>query len=448
MTATNPTIDASPTKDFFISIITRDVLLDLAIADLVDNCVDGAIRIRPTGDYKDLFVKIKFDRDSFSIEDNCGGIEADIAINYAFRFGRPPGMPDTPGSVGQFGVGMKRSLFKMGNYFGIASIAPTTDFILNVDVEDWAKKVDKNGKEIWEFEFEELHTGVSHDMKDCGTTITVKRLHTPIAEEFEIENFKLRLIESLRSKHEESLAKGLVIEVGSVTLSHDEAALLLSEEIKPIHVASTVKTESKPDVVINTYAGIVEEANEEKSGWYISCNGRLILKADKTKVTGWDATYDELTIPKAHYQFARFRGYVRFHSDSASLLPWNTTKSGLDTESPVYQSTKLEMVAAMRQVIDFLNKLDAEIDAGGDFLMTAIKSAKLVKIAEIPEQPLFIFPTPKASRPKPKSGTIKYSKPTEEIELVKDLLGVTTATAVGEGTFDYYLSMEGGNRGR
>jgi hypothetical protein len=442
---TTPTIDASPTKDFFISIITRDVLLDLAIADLVDNCVDGAIRIRPTGDYKDLFVKIKFDRDSFSIEDNCGGIEADIAINYAFRFGRPPGMPETPGSVGQFGVGMKRSLFKMGNYFGIASIAPTSDFILNVNVEDWAKKVDENGKEIWEFEFEDIHTGVSHDLKDCGTTITVKSLHTPIAEEFEIENFKLRLMESLRSKHEESLAKGLVIEVGSVTLSHDEAALLLSEEIKPIHVANVVKAEGKPDVLIDTYAGIVEEANEEESGWYISCNGRLILKADKTKVTGWDATYDDLTIPKAHYQFARFRGYVRFHSDSAARLPWNTTKSGLDTESPVYQSTRLEMVGAMRQVIDFLNKLDAEIDAGEDFLMTAIKAAKLVKIAEIPQEQTFIFPTPRAARPKPKSNIIRYSKPAEEIDLVKELLGVTTAKEVGEGTFDYYLSMEGGD---
>lgn len=445
---TNPTIDASPTKDFFISIITRDVLLDLAIADLVDNCVDGAIRIRPDGNYKDLFVKVNFDRDSFSIEDNCGGIDADTAIKYAFRFGRPPGMPETPGSVGQFGVGMKRSLFKMGNWFGIVSIHPTSDFVLNVDVEDWAKKVDEHGKEIWEFEFEDLHTDVSHDIKECGTAITVKRLHTPIAEEFEIENFKLRLIESLRSKHEESLAKGLVIEVGSVTLSHDEAALLLSDELKPIHLASTVKAEGKPDVLIHTYAGVVEEANEEESGWYVSCNGRLILKADKTKVTGWDATYGETTIPKAHYQFARFRGYVRFHSDLAALLPWNTTKSGLDTESPLYQSTKLEMVGAMRQVIDFLNKLDAEIDAGENFLMAAMKAATLVKIAEIPEQPVFVFPTPRAARPKPKSPRIAYNKPIEDIDLVKDLLGVATNKEVGEGTFDYYLSMEGGDRGR
>jgi len=445
MTAANPTIDASPTKDFFISIITRDVLLDLAIADLVDNCVDGAIRTRPTGDYKDLKVSVKFDRDSFSIEDNCGGIEADTAINYAFRFGRPPGMPETPGSVGQFGVGMKRSLFKMGNYFGIASIAPTSDFVLNVDVEAWAKKVDEHGKEIWEFEFEELHRDVSHEMKDCGTTITVERLHPPIAEEFEIENFKLRLIESLRSKHEESLAKGLIIEVGSVTLSHDEAALLMSDEIKPIHIASTVKAEGKPDVLIDTYAGIVEEADEEESGWYVSCNGRLILKGDKTTVTGWDVPFDGGKIPKAHYQFARFRGYVRFHSDLAALLPWNTTKSGLDTESPLYQSTKLEMVVAMRQVIDFLNKLDAEIDAGEDFLMTAIKAANPVKIAEIPEQQVFVFPTPKASRPMPKTNWIRYNKPAEEIERVKDLMGVTTTKEVGEGTFDYYLSMEGGD---
>jgi len=37
-------IDASPTKEFFISMRTRDVQLTRAIIDLIDNCVDGANR--------------------------------------------------------------------------------------------------------------------------------------------------------------------------------------------------------------------------------------------------------------------------------------------------------------------------------------------------------------------------------------------------------------------
>src|ERR1700736_3839618 len=38
-------IDAMPTKDFFISMLVRDIDLVDAIADLFDNCVDGARRM-------------------------------------------------------------------------------------------------------------------------------------------------------------------------------------------------------------------------------------------------------------------------------------------------------------------------------------------------------------------------------------------------------------------
>lgn len=445
MDVSTPKINASPTKDFFISILVRDVLLYQAIADLVDNCVDGALRIGTDGSYKGLFVKVKFDGDSFSIEDNCGGIDAQIAINYAFRFGRPPGMPETPGSVGQFGVGMKRSLFKIGNFFSIISIAPASDFTLNVDVEEWSASTDENGREKWEFEFADLNTdNVSHEISQCGTAITVTKLHAPIAAEFKTENFKLRLIDSLRAQHEESLAKGLEIEVNETVLSYDEAALLLSGDLKPLHSSTRVKYPDRSPIFIDIYAGVVREADLNLSGWYVSCNGRLILKADKTKITGWNDVYESVTIPKAHYQFARFRGYVRFRCDDASLLPWNTTKSGLDTESPVYQSIKLDMIGAMRQVIDFLNKLDNEIDAGEDFLIETIKTAREAKIADIPEQVSFVFPASRPFQIKPKVNKISYSKPVEEVEIVKQLLGVSTLKDVGEGTFDYYMSMEGG----
>jgi len=246
-----PKINASPTKEFFISILVRDVLLYQAIADLVDNCVDGALRIKPDGDYNGLFVKVNFNSESFSIEDNCGGIDAEIAINYAFRFGRPPGTPETPGSVGQFGVGMKRSLFKIGNYFSIASIAPNSDFILDVDVQEWRGKVDEQGKDVWEFEFTQLHTDVVHEIHECGTVITVKKLHESIASEFATENFNLRLIDALRGQHEESLAKGLIIQINHTTLSHDEAALLYSNELKPLHITTTTEFENKPPIFVD-----------------------------------------------------------------------------------------------------------------------------------------------------------------------------------------------------
>src|SRR5262245_41894378 len=106
-------IEAEPTKDLFIYILTKDIPLTRAILDLVDNCVDGARRLRNGGDYTRLQIRIEAKPDVFKIVDNCGGIPVDIARRYAFRFGRPAEMPATPRSVGQFGVGMKRALFKL-----------------------------------------------------------------------------------------------------------------------------------------------------------------------------------------------------------------------------------------------------------------------------------------------------------------------------------------------
>jgi hypothetical protein len=39
-------INASPSKEFFIHMLTRDVQLTRAIIDLVDNCIDGAKRLK------------------------------------------------------------------------------------------------------------------------------------------------------------------------------------------------------------------------------------------------------------------------------------------------------------------------------------------------------------------------------------------------------------------
>lgn len=126
-------IDASPTKDFFILMLVRDIELMDAIADLVDNCVDGARRTRPRGDYDGLWVRVETTAESFRIADNCGGIAVDLARNYAFRFGRPAGMPQTKHSVGQFGIGMKRALFKLGRKFTVDSTTTMSHFKVDVD---------------------------------------------------------------------------------------------------------------------------------------------------------------------------------------------------------------------------------------------------------------------------------------------------------------------------
>src|SRR5258708_6948185 len=113
-------VEASPVKSFFVSMLTRDIKLEDAILDLLDNCVDGVLRSKngATGKrpYEGFGADIEFKHDSFSISDNCGGIPWDLH-DYAWRMGRTQKRPpEQPGTVGVYGIGMKRALFKMGEH--------------------------------------------------------------------------------------------------------------------------------------------------------------------------------------------------------------------------------------------------------------------------------------------------------------------------------------------
>lgn len=40
-------VETLPTKELFVDVLTRDISLDDAVLDLVDNCIDGAKRLHP-----------------------------------------------------------------------------------------------------------------------------------------------------------------------------------------------------------------------------------------------------------------------------------------------------------------------------------------------------------------------------------------------------------------
>ena len=441
-----PKINASPTKEFFISILVRDVNLPDAINDLVDNCIDGARRMRPNGEYKGLSIDIEFDDNHFTIIDNCGGIPYEVARDYAFRFGRAPGAPSTDGSIGKFGVGMKRALFKIGNKFEIESTSSTSKFKMDVDVNIWKAKLDSAGHDLWEFEFQKLETDSKFGEEKCGTILSISSLHETIQEEFKLKSFENRLADSLQAAHEQSMEHGLDISVNEIHLKHKLAYLLFSQKIKPLKIEINFpfdpnSTDIDKDVKATIFAGI-SGPDMNEAGWYIICNGRQVLRADKSRITGWQETFDNLTIPKAHYQFARFRGYVFFESNDASSLPWNTAKSGIDTESRVYQAAKLEMIAAMRQVIDFLNKLDSEQDTELTVLLDEVEAASPTKLMAIPISQTFVYPNPGVAVPPQKNVKIGFSRPVEEVAFAKEFFDVSSAKLAGEKAFEYFLERE------
>ena len=161
------------------------------------------------------------------------------------------------------------------------------------------------------------------------------------------------------------------------------------------------------------------------------------MSGEQTNITGWGEG-----TPRFHNQYSRFRGYVFLDSDDASLLPWNTTKTGVDAELPLYKSVLLEMINAMKPVLDFLNKLDRENDTDSKPLTDMIHKSKPCQLVHLVTSHTFKY-SMKTETPINRLARIQYQKPLEEVDRVKAILKVSTLKDVGEKTFEYFLNMEG-----
>ncbi len=200
-------LHAEPTKEFFVKMITRDIALQDCIFDLLDNAIDGAHRHSSQPDEEEplagSWAKIVFDDKKFQIEDNCGGIRLDDAIDYAFHFGRRPGSAaDVAGGIGLYGIGMKRAIFKIGQFADIFSEADDATFGVTVDVPAWAKKDD------WDFDYEDR---VSRGVK--GTRIEISNLIPGIDIAFTDPVFRNELIKQIARDYAFFINKGFRISV-------------------------------------------------------------------------------------------------------------------------------------------------------------------------------------------------------------------------------------------
>ncbi|WP_368923833.1 ATP-binding protein [Brevundimonas vancanneytii] len=426
-------VDASPTKAFFVDIITRDILVADAIQDLIDNCIDGAKRLRPGegASYEGLVVSLNVSEDAFELEDNCGGIPLDIARKYAFRFGRAKGFDETENSVGQFGVGMKRALFKIGRNFSVKSAAPDASFEVVVDVLKWV-----SDDIHWDFDLTNLNK-VPRAINDTGTTLRAWNLDPGVSELFKRDTFLSSLRNEIRVRQQDPMSRGLRFNV------NDEAVIPLSWTLLSSGAALAPANQRFDDelggtapITTRIYAGIGEPSSAA-AGWYIFCNGRCILEADQSDVTGWSEASEDVTIPKYHGQFARFRGYAFLDSRDASLLPWNTTKTGIDLEADAYRRLKPRLIAVTRPVIDFLNALDGEkeFDLKDRVLTEVVRQAVAVSLEKLPERDVFDAKPPREKGPP--LTRISYQKPKAEVEALGKALGATKPKEVGELSFDY-----------
>ena len=364
------TVDASPVKSFFVSMLTRDINLEGAILDLLDNCVDGILRsngqngARP---YQGFKADIEFKSDSFSIADNCGGIPWSLH-DYAFRMGRSPDRPaDAPGSVGVYGIGMKRAIFKIGKHCLISTRNSADEYEVEIS-PDWIAD-----ETSWEIPVRSSSISMDHD----GTTILVGDLNPGISETFDsgAEAFQTELYRMVSTHYAYIIDKGFEVTINGVLVKprttkmvYDDRKTARDDAIKPFMFKST---SNGVDVYLTvgftrpipSESELMEEQERARyssidAGWTILCNDRAVLHCDRSELTGWG----EAGVPRYHTQFIAISGIVDFRSEDPWKLPTTTTKRGIDASSPLYLQTKNKMRQGMRLFTDYTNKWKGRAD--------------------------------------------------------------------------------------
>lgn len=427
-------VKSGPSKGFFISMITRDISLIDAIIELIDNSIDGIKRLQKS-DYTGFFIDVKIKPESFQIKDNCGGIEIDTARKYAFRFGRPASAPQSGiATTGTFGIGMKRALFKMGKSFKIDSTAIGSHFSLEIDVDAWSMD-----EENWDFSFETSDED-DHPSSECGTDIVVRNLYPGISTSFTSIPFINNVIQKLQQRASMEIQQGLQISVNDVIIEKKFVSIINSDQIKPYKESLNLG-----GVEVTIIAGIAPETNPSLAGWYIYCNGREIVAADKSSLTTWA---DGESV-KYHNDYAAFRGFAFFNSNIPELLPWNTSKTGIDSSSNIYQSSQQHMKDAFKTVIGELKKIYTKEEDERSAILQDISSKPIIDInyfstsSIVPNTVInfvdgYVLPTQQDPNVR-----ISYTKPKSQVEALKVKMGVNSNKEVGVTAFEYYVEVEG-----
>lgn len=420
---------AHPTKTLFIDILTQDLDVKDCIMDLIDNSIDSYNRHRFKNKKQ---IKLTINNNSFEIYDNCGGIEKQLLKEKAFLFGVEE-LKGVTKSIGLYGIGMKRAIFKIGKKVELESDDGNYRNLLKIDVNKWRVQSD------WNFEIDSTKSKAT-DKKEF-TRIRVTDLREEIRIKFDSTSFL------------ENLKKGIHV-MYTVFMQKNVDIFLNKEKITPLDIEVTFDKNYQPARHHETYLKVdidivcfVEPTKGRttkeigKTGWNIFINDRLILVDDTSEITGW--TGERGNLPKYHSIYNQFRGLVFLKSDDVSILPLNTFKNSLNIESKTYNYVLKKMVNTARPIINYLTKKyekeKTETENIEDNISSSSESVSKTKLSDLPVGN-FNFKAPEKSSQT--FTTISFSKPKEIVEKVKRHLQVRNNNEVGLKTFDYYVKTE------
>jgi hypothetical protein len=235
-----------------------------------------------------------------------------------------------------------------------------------------------------------------------------------------------------------SLAYGLFLKAGlEVTVNSKPADSDVPEigESKSIKAIRKFFKDDGVDVLI--MAGITPREDREPRGWYVFCNGRMVLKANRSRETGWGVN----NFPIWHSKFNHFIGYLYFRSKDVRKLPWTTTKDGVNLESPVYQRALAEMRVQIRPILDVLNSVYEDVREAGEEQRRILDEIKPVDPQKVAARPNSVFTYRPPTLTEADEVNILYKRKKKLVDKIRTFLKKPrmAARSIGEYTFDDFI---------
>jgi hypothetical protein len=445
-----------PTKRFFVSMLTRDIQLSDALLDLIDNCVDGATRqikgkVDKMNAYNGFEARLTLSTKSFDIADNCGGIPRD-RIDDAFLLGRPKLEVDKNlPTIGMYGIGMKRAIFKIGQEAVVESYADDGAYAVTYD-RDWLNP--DNDK--WDLPIEQIKNS-----RKRGVTIIVPTLKDEIGRQFGNLQFQNDLRNNISEHFGYLMQKGFSVRVNGERVRQRTLQLYATEFSKTKGIRPYDFESDEDGVNVRVTVGFyrplssledIDEAAErpigsEQAGISVICNDRLILENDTSLKTGWG----DGGVPKYHPQFRGIAGFIIFSTNQPEKLPISTTKRDLDFGADIYLRARQYCIEGLRECTGFTNKwkgMEAEAnvlfegakrkDARTEVRLAA-KHGTVVRGSKNARKSLAALPIPETRNP---MRRISFTRKEDVIQKVSSFLFNESGQApstVGQECFDRTL---------
>ncbi len=319
------TINGTPKKRLFLSII-NDYDLKTGLCELVDNAIDHWLG---NGNKPGFTVTITLDaeRQFIQVSDNAGGVaEEDAELLIA------PGASGNPldhTSIGIFGVGGKRAGVALGELVEIRTRRGSGTSIQIDLTKEWVENPS------WDIDIYQVP-----DVEPDTTTVDI----TKVRQGFDKQDVAA-IYTDLGEIYSWFIGQGCKIVLnGKVVGPHSFEAWAYPPEFSPKHVAFQIEPSPSKFLNVDITGGLITDRmpEGENYGVYFQCNNRLVVKELKVREVGYNVP-SEAGVPHPDASLARV--IVKF-SGSAELMPWNSSKSGINYSHPAF-------MAVRERIIDF-----------------------------------------------------------------------------------------------